>query len=150
MASRQFLIFKLFGEDFGVDIANIDSIISMKEIIKVPNTPEYIEGLTNLRGKVYTIFNLRKRLNLPNCEYDDSTKIVIVNVNSIMVGFIVDEVNEISRIEDENLESTPPALANLDKKFISGIAKFGERIIITLDLNTILSLTENTAIKAIV
>lgn len=147
MASRQLLIFKLNEEYFGVEITNIDQIIPPKEITKIPNTPDYIEGLLSLRGKVYTVFNLRKRFCLPDRGFDDSTKIVIVNVNSVAIGFIVDEVNEIARVEDENIESTPKTIASLNKKYINGIAKIGERLVIMLDLEQVLSVSKEDSIQ---
>jgi purine-binding chemotaxis protein CheW len=140
MASQQILIFKLNNEEFGVDIAQIDSIIPPKEIVKVPNTPEFIEGLLSLRGKVYTIFNLRKKFHFPNIESDESTKIVIVNVNSMMIGFIADEVKEIIKIEDEAINANSETIAGLSKKFLSGAAKVDERIVLILDLSQTLSL----------
>jgi purine-binding chemotaxis protein CheW len=143
MASRQLLIFKLNGDNYGVEITHIDSIVATKEIVKVPNTPDYIEGLMSLRGKIYTIFSLRKRFALPHHEFDENTKIVIVNINSVTVGFIVDEVNEITRFEDENIESTPQAISALNRKFISGVAKMGEKLVIMLDLEQILSFRED-------
>jgi len=146
MSNRQLLIFKLNGEDFGVEITNVDQIIPPKEIFKVPNTPDYIEGLLSLRGKVYTIINLRRRFGLLQKEFDESTKIIIVNVNAVMVGFIVDEVNEIARVEDENIENTPQTIASLNRKYLSGIAKIGERIIIMLDLNQVLSVAEEAEV----
>lgn len=146
MSNRQLLIFKLNGEDFGVEITHVDQIIPPKEIFKVPNTPEHIEGLLSLRGKVYTIINLRKRFGFPSKDFDDATKIIIVNVNSVMVGFIVDEVNEIARVEDENIESTPQTIANLNRKYLSGVAKIGDRIVITLDLDQVLSASEEAEV----
>jgi purine-binding chemotaxis protein CheW len=140
MASQQILIFKLNNEEFGVDIAQIDSIIPPKEIVKVPNTPEFIEGLLSLRGKVYTIFNLRKKFHFPNIESDENTKIVIVNVNSMMIGFIADEVKEIIKIEDEAINANSETIAGLSKKFLSGAAKVDERIVLILDLSQTLSL----------
>jgi purine-binding chemotaxis protein CheW len=140
MASQQILIFKLNNEEFGVNISQIDSIIPPKDIVKVPNTPDYIEGLLSLRGKVYTIFNLRKKFNLPIIENNENTKIVIVNVNSMVVGFIVDEVKEIIKIEDESINENAGTVASLSKKFLAGAAKIDERIILILDLAQTLSL----------
>lgn len=147
MESRQLLIFKLNEENFGVEITHIDSIVPTKEIVKIPNTPEYVEGLMSLRGKVYTVFNLRKRFGLPQCEFDENMKIVIVNINSVTLGFIVDEVNEIARVDEDNIESTPQAIANLNKKFINGIAKMDERIVILLDLEQVFSLNGENTVK---
>ncbi len=148
MASRQLLVFKLNGDSYGVEITNVDSIVPMKEIVKVPNTPDYIQGLMSLRGKVYTIFNLRKKFSLPDQEFDENTKIVIVDVNSVTVGFIVDEVNEITHIEEEDIENTPQSLEKLGRKYMSGIAKVSEKIIMILDLSHLLSFNDNDIAKA--
>ena len=146
MASKQMVIFKINEEAFGVEISQVSSIERPLEIFKVPNTPEFIEGLINLRGKIYTVFNLRKKFGFPYKEFDDSTKIVIVNINSVTVGFIVDEVNEITTFEDSDMENTPAIISGLDKKYLSGIAKKGEKIILLLDLVHIISASEKDEI----
>ncbi|MCX7921423.1 MAG: chemotaxis protein CheW [Clostridia bacterium] len=142
MASRQLVIFKVNDEDFGIDINQVNSIEKPMEIFKVPNTPDYVEGLINLRGKVYTVFNLRKKFNLPTMEFDDSTKIIIVKEKSVMVGFIVDEVNEIITFDDSNIESTPEVIAGFDRKYLGGVAKRDDKIVLILDLVNILSLED--------
>lgn len=142
MGVRQFVIFNLHSEDFGVEITQVKEIIKPLEIFKVPDTPEFIEGLINLRGKVHTVFNLRKRFGLPAKEFDDNTKIIIVSVNSLSVGFIVDEVNEIVRIDEENIETTPQIITSLNKKYLSGVAKLDDRIVLLLDLGNVLSFKE--------
>lgn len=149
VASRQFVIFNLNQENFGVEITEVKEIIKPVQIYKVPNTPEYIEGLINLRGKVHTVFNLRKKFSLPAREFDDNTKIIVVNVNSIMVGFIVDEVNEIIRVEDEDIEAAPQDITALNRRYISGIAKISEKIVILLDLARVLSAEEAVAAEKV-
>lgn len=147
MATKQFVIFNINNENFGVEIIQVKEIIKPMEIFKIPDTPEFIEGLINLRGKVHTVFNLRKKFHLPPLEFDDNTKIIIVNVNELMVGFIVDEVNEIIRVEDEDIENTPPSITTLNKKYITGIAKVGEKVILLLDLSQALSVSEEQLIE---
>lgn len=149
MAVSQLVIFNLNGEDFGVEITQVKEIIKPLEIFKVPDTPEFIEGLINLRGKVHTVFNLRKRFGLPVREFDENTKIIIVGVNSMLVGFIVDEVNEIVRIEEESIEATPEIITTLNKRYLSGVAKIGERIVLILDLANVLSFKEQEELSKI-
>lgn len=139
MATRQMVIFNVNGQDFGIDINQVNIIERPLEIFKIPNTPEYIEGLINLRGKVHTVFNLRKRFGLPPKEFDEGTKIIIANINESVVGFIVDEVREIIRVEESALESAPEILKGLDKRYVNGIAKAGENVIMLLDLDEVLS-----------
>lgn len=142
MASRQLVVFNVGDEEFGVDIGYVNSIERPLEIYKIPNTPEYVEGLINLRGKVYTIFNLRKRFNLPVKGYDENTKIIIVTVNSVTVGFIVDTVSEIIMVEDVNIENTPSVLTGTRKRFVNGVAKVNDKIIILLDMNAVITAPE--------
>ncbi len=149
MAGRQLVIFNINDESFGVEIEQVSSIEKPMEIFKIPNTPEYIEGLINLRGKVYTVFNLRKKFGYPSKEFDDNTKIVIVNLNSIMAGFIVDEVNEILTFEDSDIESTPQSIKDLNRKYLNGIAKKGEKIVFILDVSQILSVSEEEEARKI-
>ena len=139
MAGKQLVIFNLNNESFGLEITQVDQIVPPSEIFKVPNTPDFVEGLINLRGKVYTIFNLRKKFNLPAKELDESTKIIIVKQDSVSVGFIVDEVNEIITFEESDIENTPQAITGLDRKFLSGIAKKDSKLVLILDLNQVIS-----------
>lgn len=149
MGGCQLVVFNIDGESFGVEITHVKEIIKMQEIFKIPNTPEFIEGLISLRGKVHTIFNLRKKFRLPAIEFDDNTNIILVNVKDALVGFIVDEVNEIVRFEDEDIEMTPDAISRFDRKYLNGIAKMGEKIVMILNLDEVLSYTqEKVAAKA--
>jgi purine-binding chemotaxis protein CheW len=139
MSTKQYVVFSIDGEEFGLSIENISSIERMLEIFKIPNAPDYIEGLANLRGKVHTIFNLRKRFNLPSTEFDDNTKIIIVNTSSAEIGIIVDEVHEIVKVDEDQFSPMPNALSNLKDKFLSGTAKIDDRLIMILDSEKVLS-----------
>lgn len=149
MASRQFVIFRVNNEDFGVEISQVSSIEKPMEIFQIPNTPDYIEGLINLRGKVHTIFNLRKKFKLPVKEYDDNTKIVITNTNNLNLGFVVDEVNEIIKVDDDQIEETPKVIDGIDREYLKGVAKMGENLILLLDLGRVLSVVEAEEAKKI-
>lgn len=140
MATRQFVIFSINNEEFGVDVSQVNIIERRMEIFKIPNTPEFVEGLVNLRGKVYTVFNMSKRFGLPVKEYDDNTKIIMVNIGTSVVGLIVDSVDEIKEIDDQDIENTPSVLGDMKRKFISNIAKVNQRIIMLLNPETILEI----------
>ncbi len=147
MSVRQFVIFTINGEEFGLDIENISSIERMLEIFKIPNAPGYIEGLANLRGKVYTIFNLRKRFNLPCPEFDDNTKVIITNASASEIGVIVDEVKEIVKLDESAFEPAPEALSNLKDRFLSGTAKLDDRLVLMLDLEKVLTEQDIQTVK---
>jgi purine-binding chemotaxis protein CheW len=147
MAIRQFVKFSVGEEEFGVDIKLVREISKLQEMLKVPNTPPFIEGLLNLRGQVLTIFNLRKRLGMKDQEFDENSKIIIVWYNDIQIGFTVDKVSEIIKVEDVNVENTPPSITGVDKRFLSGVIRTGEKLLLTLDLTRVLSSEEETDLK---
>jgi len=150
MAIRQFVKFTVGNEAFGVDIGQVREINKLQEMLKVPNTPPYIEGLLNLRGKVLTVFNLRKRLGMEDKDFDENCKIIIVDCNDILVGFTVDMVSEIVKVDDGCIEETPPSVLSFDPRFLSGVAKVGEKLVLLLNLANVLSPDEATEIKAFI
>ena len=150
MATHQLVKFVIDDESFGVEITKVREILKPQEIFKVPNTPTFIEGLLNLRGNVVTIYNLRKKFNMKEIPFDDETKIIIVSVNELLVGFIVDRVNEIIRIDDEDIQDTPSSIMSLDKKFLSGVAKINEKLVLLLDLEKVLTHQEEAKVKELI
>ena len=150
MAVRQFVKFVIENECFGVEIIKVKEINKPQEIFKIPNTPQYMEGLLNLRGIVLTVYNLRKRFGMPNKAFDENTRIMFIYVNELLIGFVVDEVNEIVRVDDNNIEAAPSTVSTIDNEFVSGIAKIDEKLLLLLDLSKILSASEEAKIKGIV
>lgn len=150
MAIQQLVKFYIADEAFGIGIKQIFQILKPQEVFKVPNTPPFIEGLINLRGKVMTVFNLRKRFNMPDKENDEDTKILVIRMDEYLLGFTVDSVSEILRIQDEDIVETPPTLTNFDKRFLSGVAKVEEKLILLLNLEKILTPDEENQVKEMV
>jgi purine-binding chemotaxis protein CheW len=146
---RQLVVFDLGGEHFGVDIVAVDGIVDMMEITRVPQSPEFVEGVTNLRGSILPVIDLRKRLKLPLLERTKETRIVNVNMDGLKVGMVVDAVSEVLTISDDVIEPPPPSITSVDTAFITGIAKVAPRLIILLDLVKVLSLEEKAALKTI-
>lgn len=150
MAIQQLVKFHIADEAFGIGIKQIFQILKPQEVFKVPNTPPFIEGLINLRGKVMTVFNLRKRFNMPEKENDGDTKILVIRMDDYLLGFTVDSVSEIVRVQHEDIVDPPPSLINFDRRFLSGVAKVGEKLILLLDLEKILTPDEEDKVKEIV
>jgi len=144
MANQQIVIFKVDEEMFGINIEQVKEIITPMETFKIPNSPSFVQGLINLRGKIYTILNLRKKFNLAAKESDEHTKIVILNSDSLAVGFIIDVVNEIIRIDDKDIENPPESIKALNKKYITGVAKIGEKAVLLLDLELASEITDDS------
>ena len=146
---RQLVVFELGDENFGVDISSVESIIKMQELTKVPHAPGFVEGVTNLRGVVLPVLDLRKRFSMPGIEESKDTRIVVSNIDGIKVGMIVDSVSEVLTVPETVIEATPPMISSVDTTFITGIAKLENRLIILLDLTRVLSTKEQTMLQAL-
>lgn len=135
----QLVTFSIGVEEFGVDIIQVKEIIRTMEITKVPRAQEFVEGVINLRGKVIPIINLRRRFSLPPKEYDNHTRIIVIEMSNMTVGFVVDSVSEVLRIPANTVEPPPPVVAGLESDYISGVGKLHDRLLILLDLDKLLS-----------
>lgn len=135
----QLVTFSIGEEEFGVDILKVQEIIRTMEITKVPRAPEFVEGVINLRGKVIPIIDLRRRFGLAHKAHDSHTRIIVIEINSMIVGFVVDSVSEVLRIPVSTVEPPPPVVAGLDSDYISGVGKLQDRLLILLDLDKLLS-----------
>jgi len=134
----QLVGFRIGDEEFGVDIIKVQEINKMVEITRVPNAPHFVEGVINLRGKVIPIIDMRKRLDLIQSEHTKDTRIVVVEEEGKVVGFIVDSVSEVIRINKDITGPPPPMVSGIKSDFITAIAKLSERLLILLDLQVIL------------
>lgn len=146
----QLVTFHIGDEEFGVDILNIQGINRMVEVTKVPNAPDYVEGIINLRGKVIPIIDLRKRLGMSEKEYDKNTRFIVVEMKDKVIGFIVDSVNEVLRINKSITEPPPPMVSGIDSDFITAVGKLEDRLLILLDIEKILSAREQEELDKIV
>ena len=135
----QLVTFSTGDEEFGVDILRVQEIIRMMDITKVPNSPEFVEGVINLRGKVIPIIDLRRRFGLQSKAHDKHTRIIVIEINTMIVGFVVDSVSEVLRIPTSTVEPPPPVVAGLESEYISGVGKLEDRLLILLDLDRLLS-----------
>ncbi|KXG77177.1 chemotaxis protein CheW [Thermotalea metallivorans] len=149
MAEKQYVIFKLGNEEYGVDIMNVKEISEYKPSVKVPNTPKFVDGIINLRGDITPIINLKKRFNLEETEINSDTRIIVIHVKNRQVGFVVDEASQVLRLSEENIEQAPELIAGVDKKYITGVGKLKDRIVLLLNLEEVLSDDEKEKIQHI-
>jgi purine-binding chemotaxis protein CheW len=138
----QLVSFKIGEEEFGVDILSVQEINRMSQITKVPNTPDFIEGVINLRGRVLPVIDLRVKLGMIRKEHDKNTRIVVVELRGQTLGFIVDEVNEVLRIPKDITEAPPEMVGGVDCDYITAIGKLEDRLLILLDLEKILTTSD--------
>ena len=146
----QLVSFNLGKEEFAVDILKIQEINRMVEITKVPKSPEFVEGVINLRGKVIPIIDLRKRFSLPKAESTRQTRIVVVDIDNKIVGLVVDAVSEVLRLPAKTVEPPPPIVAGIDSEYISGVGKLEDRLLILLELDKVLSKDEKKVLEKVV
>jgi len=142
----QLVSFTLGSEEYGVDILQVQEINRMSQITSVPQAPDYVEGVINLRGKVVPIVDLRKRLNLDSKEYDKNTRIVVVDIVGTVLGLIVDAVSEVLRIPESTIEPAPDIVTGINAEFIKGVVKLEDRLLIFLDLTKVITAEEIVAI----
>ena len=145
----QLVTFKLGNEEFGVDILKVQEINKMMNITKIPNAPVFIEGVINLRGKIIPIVDLRKRLGFKDQAYDKSTRIIVVELDGLVLGFIVDSVSEVLRIPDSTIEPPPSMVAGIESDYIEGVGKLDDRLLILLELKKVFSSPEKKDIENI-
>ena len=143
----KFVIFKLDTEEYGMDILRVQGIERMLPITRVPKTPDFVEGVCNLRGSIVPIIDLRQRFNIPKKQQDDNTRIIVVSLDDIRVGLIVDSANDVITVNSADIEPTPSVIDSIDNKFISGVAKVQDRLVIILDLLKVLNKEEIVEIK---
>lgn len=144
----QLVTFSIGSEEFGVDILKVIEIIRTMEITKVPKAPVFVEGVINLRGLVIPIIDLRRRFGLAEKAGDSDTRIIVIEINGMSVGFVVDSVSEVLRIPTNTVEPAPPVVAGVDSDYISGVGKLEDRLLILLDLDKLLSSDDLESLSA--
>jgi purine-binding chemotaxis protein CheW len=141
--TKPFVIFRLGDEEFGVDVMNIKEIARITTITRVPHSPDFIEGVINLRGSLTTVINLRKRFGLAPKEIDVDSRIIIAELEDNPVGMLVDAATEVLRIPVSDIEATPEMVTTeTSKEYLRGVGKVENRLIILLDMEQVLTKKE--------
>jgi len=135
----QLVTFKLGDEEFGVDILKVQEINKMMNITRIPNAPDFIEGVINLRGKIIPVIDLRRRMDFKPKEWDSRTRIIVTELDGKVVGFVVDSVSEVLRIPESTIEPPPSIISGIESEYIVGVGKIEERLLILLNMERVLS-----------
>ncbi|MDO3410679.1 chemotaxis protein CheW [Saccharibacillus sp. CPCC 101409] len=134
------IVFALGNEEYGIDVDKVRTIERMMPITRVPKTYSFIKGVINLRGVVIPVIDLRGRFNLEETDYTDQTRIIIVAVGEMEVGFIVDAANDVVDLDRDDIDSPPEVVGGVKAKYLDGVAKVGEdRLLIMLNLAEVLN-----------
>jgi len=144
---HQLVIFELENEAYGISIAVVESIIKMQAITQLPHTPAYVKGVTNLRGSVLPVIDLRTRFGLGRQADTRQTRIIVVTMGALKVGVVVDGVTEVFRVADQSIEPLPPLACAINADFLKGIVRLETRLIILLDLSKVFNLAEQQALE---
>lgn len=135
----KYLTFAIGNEDYGIEISHVTEIIGIQEITQVPELPNYLKGIINLRGKIIPVMDVRLRFKKEPIEYNDRTCIIVIDINDISIGLIVDTVSEVSNIEEENIVPPPDVKTGFHNRYVKGIGKIDEQVKLLLDCEKILT-----------
>ncbi|UHA73916.1 chemotaxis protein CheW [Paenibacillus sp. 481] len=137
------VVFSLAHEEYGIEVEKVKTIERMTPITRVPKTYDFIKGVINLRGVVVPIIDLRGRFGLPESEFTDQTRIIIVTHQELEVGFIVDAASDVMDINEDSIEPAPEVVGGIQAKYLRGVAKIGDnRLLIMLNLTEVLHKSE--------
>jgi purine-binding chemotaxis protein CheW len=142
----QLVTFVVGDEEFGIPILSVHEINRMLEITRVPQSPPFVDGVINLRGKIIPVVNLRERFGLARTELGKDSRIIVVEIAGRIVGFTVDRVNEVLRIESGVVDDAPDMVAGIDSAYIEGVGKLEDRLLILLSLERLFGNEELNAI----
>ena len=135
----QLVTFVVGSEEFAIPILSVQEINRMMEITAVPHSPDFIEGVINLRGKIIPVMDLRKRFGLGELENTSDSRIVVIEVSARVIGFTVDRVNEVLRIDSGIVDPPPPMVCGIDSDYVQGVGKLDDRLLILLNLERLFS-----------
>lgn len=138
-ADVKVIVFQLKDEEYGVEVEQVRSIERVLHITRVPSTPDFVEGVINLRGVVTPIIDLRKRFGIEGIEHSESTRVIIVTVGDMDVGLVVDSANDVIDIPRDAIEPPPEVVGGLEAEYIRGVAKLEKRLLILLNLDKVLN-----------
>ncbi|WPC43452.1 chemotaxis protein CheW [Clostridium sp. JS66] len=145
----RFLTFSVGKESYGIEIKYVKEIIGIQEITEVPELPDYVKGIINLRGKIIPVMDVRLRFKKEPKDYNDRTCIIVIDVEEISIGLIVDNVSEVLTIEEENIVPPPDLKTGFHNRYVKGIGKVGNEVKLLLDCEKVLNDDEMDAIKEV-
>lgn len=142
VTTEKYLTFLIDSQTYAVEISNVKEIISIQEVTAMPDFPKFIKGIINVRGVIIPVIDMRYRFKKPEKEYDERSSIVITIINELLIGLIVDSVDEVLDVEIADISPSPKLSADSSAKYVSSIAKIGKKIVLILDTNRLLNSDE--------
>lgn len=133
------IVFQLADKEYAIPVSHVKGIEKLMHITRVPKTARFVKGVINLRGVVTPVIDLRERFDLPIPENEETTRIIIITLETMEVGFVVDSANDVLDIDSESIEQQPEVVGSLEEEFIAGVAKLENRLLILLHLEKVLN-----------
>jgi purine-binding chemotaxis protein CheW len=140
--AAEFLTFALGSEEYGVDILKVKEIRGYDAVTRLPDAPDYIKGVINLRGTIVPVVDMRLKFRLERAEYTALTVMIVLNVADRVVGMVVDSVSDVVQLSAEQVRAVPEIGATIDRQFLTGIGTLDERMLILLDIERLMTSTE--------
>ena len=140
--AREMLVFKLGSEEYGVDILKVQEIRGYEKVTPIPRSPDYLKGVVNLRGTIVPVIDLRVKFGMPDPTYDSLTVVIVLRIGSRTIGAVVDAVSDVVRLAENEIREAPKLGAMVDSSYLAGVATQGERMILALDIEKLLSAAE--------
>ena len=147
---QEFLIFTLGDEEYGIDILKVQEIRGYDQVTRIANTPAFIKGVTNLRGVIVPIIDLRVKFAQKGVSYNENTVVIVLNLDHRVVGMVVDGVSDVLSLTNEQIRPAPEFAVTLATEYLTGLGSLGERMLILVDIEKLLSSEEMSLIDAVV
>jgi purine-binding chemotaxis protein CheW len=141
-ATNEYLTFTLGAEEYGVEILKVQEIRGYEAVTKIANAPAFIKGVSNLRGTIVPIVDMRIKFNLGEAEYNQFTVVIILNVAGRIVGMVVDSVSDVIELKPEQIRPAPDFSSSFDTKYITGLGTVDERMLILMDIERLMSASD--------
>ena len=148
-ATREVLVFVIGKEEYGVDILKVQEIRGYDKVTPIPSAPEYLKGVVNLRGVIVPVIDMRVKFKLAEVRYDTFTVVVILRIAGRVIGLVVDGVSDVVRLTESEVKAAPQLGSVVDGSFIAGLATQGERMVLLLDIEKLLSTGELNILRAL-
>lgn len=148
-AAGEYLTFSLGDESYALEILKVQEIRGYVTVTKIVNTPEFVKGVVNLRGKIVPIVDLRIKFNLKQADYDELTVVIILNLNGRDIGVVVDSVSDVIELKAEQIRDVPALVSTIDTKHLVGLATIDEQMLILVDIEKLMSPQELSLFDAV-
>ncbi|WP_380691830.1 chemotaxis protein CheW [Serratia marcescens] len=146
---QEFLIFTLGNEEYGIDILKVQEIRGYDQVTRIANTPAFIKGVTNLRGVIVPIIDLRVKFSQQSVSYDENTVVIVLNFGQRVVGIVVDGVSDVLSLTADQIRPAPEFAVTLATEYLTGLGSLGERMLILVDIEKLLSSEEMSLVDCV-